>query len=301
MAVQDIDFEGTDNQGQGSDTGTKPTNEGNNDDVTNLGGDDVEDVNDKGGGDPKDTTNDDSTNKDDDNLSTGELNTGDQVEVDGVTYTVAENGDIVDEKGNVFKEAKDVKEWLKSVSVEDENDDTITLNSIQEALDVTITDESGKPVEFTDDAAGVKSYVDSVIELRSKELQEAAINRLYSDNPLLKQFQDYVQLNGTARGFGDIPDRSKIQLDKDNKHQLIAVIKMAAQEFGNKSLNDNYIKYLDDSGSLYDEAKSQLEALVDKDKNYRKEIERQAADKENKKLKILKNIGKKLIMLLTVV
>lgn len=52
---------------------------------------------------------------------------------------------------------------------------------------------------------------------------------------------------------------------------------MAATEFGNKSLNDNYIKYLRDSGSLYDEAKTQLAALVDKDKAYRKDIETQAA------------------------
>lgn len=53
---------------------------------------------------------------------------------------------------------------------------------------------------------------------------------------------------------------------------------MAAQEFGNKSLNDNYIKYLRDSGGLYDEATNQLAALVDKDKAYRQQIEIQAAE-----------------------
>lgn len=293
MAVSDIDFEGTNVQGNNGNTETNPDVPTNKEDVTNLGGDDVDDITGKNGSEPghNNTGNKDDNN---DNPSTGELNAGDQLEVDGITYTVAQNGDLVDDKGNVFKEAKDVADWLKSVNVEnDEPDSSITLASIQESLGVTITDENGEPVNFTDDAAGVKAYVDSVIELRSNELQQAAINRLYSDNPLLKQFQDYVQLNGTPRGFGEIPDRSGIKLDKDNEQQLIAVIKMAAQEFGNKSLNDNYIKYLRDSGGLYDEARNQLGALVDKDKAYRKEIETKAAEQRKQEADDIKNYWEK--------
>lgn len=293
MAVSDIDFEGTNVQGNNGNTDNNPDVPTNKEDVTNLGGDDVDDITGKDSGEPNP---DNTGNKDnnDDNPSTGELNIGDQLEVDGITYTVAQNGDLVDDKGNVFKEAKDVADWLKSVNLENnEPDSSITLASIQESLGVTITDENGKPVSFTDDAAGVKAYVDSVIELRSNELQQAAINRLYSDNPLLKQFQDYVQLNGTPRGFGEIPDRSGIKLDKDNEQQLVAVIKMAAQEFGNKSLNDNYIKYLRDSGGLYDEARNQLEALVDKDKAYRKDIETKAAEQRKQEADALKNYWEK--------
>lgn len=293
MAVSDIDFEGTNVQGNNGNTENKPDVSTNKEDVTNFGGNDVDDIT---GKDSEESNPDNTGNKDDndDNPSTGELNVGDQLEVDGITYTVAQNGDLVDDKGNIFKEAKDVADWLKSVNVEnDEPDSSITLASIQESLSVTITDENGKPVSFTDDAAGVKAYVDSVIELRSNELQQAAINRLYSDNPLLKQFQDYVQLNGTPRGFGEIPDRSGIKLDKDNEQQLIAVIKMAAQEFGNKSLNDNYIKYLRDSGGLYDEARNQLEALVDKDKAYRKDIETKAAEQRKQEADAVKNYWEK--------
>ena len=293
MAVSDIDFEGTNVQGNNGNTDNNPDVSTNKEDVTNLGGNDVDDITGKDSGEPN-PDNTGSEDNNDDNPSTGELNVGDQLEVDGVTYTVAQNGDLVDDKGNVFKEAKDIADWLKSVNLENnEPDSSITLASIQESLGVTITDENGKPVSFTDDAAGVKAYVDSVIELRSNELQQAAINRLYSDNPLLKQFQDYVQLNGTPRGFGEIPDRSGIKLDKDNEQQLVAVIKMAAQEFGNKSLNDNYIKYLRDSGGLYDEARNQLEALVDKDKAYRKDIETKAAEQRKQEADALKNYWEK--------
>ena len=285
MAVVDIDFEGAGSKTTNTNDNNNGGAQNNQDDVTHLNGSDVSDINTSDTDDNKNTpnNNDDNNNNNDNNNgddthSTGELNVGDQIEVDGVTYTVSENGDVVDAEGNVFKAAADVAEWLKTVDVKDDDDnDKLSLSSIQEAVGITINDENGNPVEFTEDANGVKSYIDSVINLRSTELQQAAINRLYQDNPLLKQFQDYVQLKGTPKGFGDIPDRSGIKLDKENENQLIAVIKMAATEFGNKSLNDNYIKYLRDSGSLYDEAKTQLAALVDKDKAYRKDIETQAA------------------------
>ena len=297
MAVQDIDFEGANNTGGNV---TNDTNTGaldNKEDVTHLNGGDVDDITNGSTDDNKNKPDDKDDNTNDqhnDDTSTGELNVGDQLEVDGVTYTVAENGDLVDDKGNIFKEAKDVAEWLKSVDVkDDDDDDSLTLSSIQEAVGITITDENGKTVEFTEDANGVKSYIDSVISLRSTELQEAAINRLYQDNPLLKQFQDYVQLNGTAKGFGDIPDRSGIKLDKNNESQLVAVIKMAAQEFGNKSLNDNYIKYLRDSGGLYDEAANQLAALVEKDTAYRQQIEIQAAAQRKQEADNIKNYWEK--------
>lgn len=281
MALLNIDFEGgnnTDNSKNNISTTESPNKQ---EDVTSLGGADVVDIhNTDENTTTQTTTTDDNNSKTDDtnNLSTGGLVVGDQLEIDGVNYTVAENGDIVDDKGVVFKEAKDVAEWLKSMDVSDNNDnDTLNINNIQEAVGITITDDNGNPVEFTDTPDGVKSYIDSVINLRSNELQQAAVNRLYQDNPLLKQFQDYVQLKGTARGFGDIPDRSGIKLDKNNENQLVAVIKMSAEEFGNKSLNDNYINYLRDSGSLFEEAQRQLTALVEKDKAYKKEIETQAA------------------------
>ena len=293
MAVADIDFEGTGGNGTGSSTsngneGNGGQGNGGQEDVTNLNGGGNADITgqdgnhggDGGNGDQRGNQGSEGNNEGegDGSSSTGELSEGDTIEFDGTTYTVDASGNLVDDKGNVFKEAKDVADWLKSVEVEGDGNSsgTLSISSIQEALGIIVTDAEGKNIEFTDDAAGVKAYVDAVIDLKSKDLQQAAVNKLYADNPLLKQFTDYVQLTGTAKGFGEIPDRSGIQLDKENEEQLKAVIRMAAKEFGNKSLNENYIKYLKDSGGLYDEAKAQLQALVEKDAAVRKDIEAQA-------------------------
>ena len=249
------DITGKDNQGQGS--------EGNGDGQGNQGGEGEG----NGAGDGQ-------GGQQDNFSSTGELAAGDNVEFEGETYTVAENGDLVDKDGKVFKEAKDVKEWIESL--QEETDDSITLENIQNAFGQTIVGEDGKPVEFTNDAAGVQAYVKAVVDLQRNEIAEGAVNKLYADNPLLKQFIDYVQVNGSPRGFGELPDRTGWQIDKDNAAQQETIVRMAAREFGNASLNDNYIKYLKDTGGLYDEAVNQLKALQDKDKTVRAEIEQRA-------------------------
>ena len=280
MEGQDIDFEGG--------AGTQPaanadTNPANQEDTTSLDGGGTEDVTGKSNEtQPQDGSASESTDKengfnDEDSNANASLEAGTQIEFDGNTYTVADNGDIVDSEGNVFKEAKDVQSWLdENNTVDTDENGELSIDAIREAVGIDITDENGKAMDFENTPAGVRSYVESVIALKSNEIQEGTINKLFAANPMLKQFIDYVQLNGTPRGFGDIPDRSGIQLDKDNPEQLKAVIRMAAQEFGNESLSDSYIKYLQDSGALYDEAKKQLQALVGKDQAYRKEIEQRA-------------------------
>lgn len=308
MPLADIDFEGAAQQTGSSGAAQSTENGGNNnatqEDMTHLNGNNQEDITSKDGANnnnsqqegQSDDTNNGSNHNDQDanNSSTGELAVGDTLEFEGFTYTVDKDGNLVDDKGSIFKQANEVSDWLKSMDVDDNNqvDGGLNLASIQEALGVTVTDSEGKAIEFTDDADGVKAYVNSVIDLKSNELQTAAINKLYSDNPLLKQFNDYVQLTGSPRGFGEIPDRSGIQVEKDNEAQQVAIIRMAAQEFGNKSLNENYIKYLRDSGGLYDEARNQLQALAEKDIAVRKEIETRAAAQRQEEAENVANYWK---------
>ena len=212
-----------------------------------------------------------------------ELEAGTELEIDGQVYTIAENGDIVDKDGKVFKEAKDVKEFLKENEPVDD-DEELNLNSIKEAIGIDVKDEQGNDIEFPDTPQGVKDYVDAVVATRTNEVAQGAVNKLFMDNPMLKQFIDYVRITGTPRGFGDIPDRSGIVLDKDNENQLAAVIRMAAEEFGNASMDEAYIDFLKTSGRLYDTAKAQLDALINHDKQIRDEIEQRAEQARQEEL-----------------
>lgn len=282
--MPDIDFEGTQQTTppQEGNAGNNPNVKENNnpatqEETTHLNGGGTEDITGKNNENNQNNQGGENNNEEQ-NQAPHDIEEGTEVEYEGVVYKIDNKGDLVNDKGEVFKEAKDVKKWLEDNGVTDEADNSeISIDSIKESFGVDITDANGNPVDFTNDAAGIKAYVDAVFDLKANEIQQGAINKLYSDNPLLKQFVDYVTIKGTPKGFGDIPDRSKIELDKDNDAQLEAVIRMAAQEFGNKSLNENYIKYLKSTGSLYDEARAQLEALVAKDNQTRKDIEERAA------------------------
>lgn len=305
MAELNIDFEGGNNQTQDTEVAANNTNNGGGNDATKP---DTTDINGGGTGDINDNTNNENQDKNNDinndNNSNNDnkndddkhhdLEVGTTIDFDGTEYVVAENGDIVDKEGKVFKKADEVKSWLKENEATDEgNEDEITVENLQKQFGIEITDENGKPVEFANTASGVKAYVEAIKDLQANEIRQGTINKFYADNPLVKQFVDYVQINGTYRGFGQLPDRTGIQLDKDNKNQQIAIIRMAAEEFGNKSLNDNYIKYLESTGALYDEAKSQLEALQNKDKETRKQIEVKAAAAREEERKSVENYFKK--------
>ena len=214
----------------------------------------------------------------DTNPSTGGLEAGTVVEFEGIEYTVAENGDIVDKDGKVFKAAADVQAWLDENEQTDDNSlNGTSVKDLIDAVGIEVKDEKGNDVEFTDDKEGFKSYINSVIELKSNEAREATLNKFYQDNPVVKQFVDYMTVNGgDPRGFGQIPDRSGITVDKENANQQEQIIRLASKEFG-LNVSDAYIKYLKDSGGLYDEAVNQLVALQEKDKAVREQITREAA------------------------
>lgn len=283
--MPEIDF------GNGVNTNITNDNNANNgqEDKTPLDGkQDIVDVNanpENNGGNDNNTTppagNDNGDNNNDggaDDSSTGGLEQGTEIEYEGVTYTVDENGNVVDAEGKIFKEAKDVDAWLKENEFSDSDEQVeIPLKDVIEKIGIEIKDEAGNPVEFTNDAAGLESYINSVAEIKSNEASAATLNKFYQDNPVVKQFVDYLTVNGgNPRGFGEIPDRSGIIVDKDNEHQQEQIIRVAATEFGNKSVTDAYIKYLKDSGALYDEAVSQLQALKEKDTNIREQIKNEA-------------------------
>lgn len=284
------DINGEDNKGGNKDgDGTDPEPPSNKDSDG-----DGKDGKDAGNGDGKDNPNDKNGKGDDTTPFTGGLEQGTNVEFEGQTYTVDANGNLVDKDNKVFKEAKDVKAWMDSLQVEEPTDE-INLAAIQKALDVELTDEDGKPAEFEDSIEGIKSYVDKVIELKNNEVAQAAINKVFTDNPILKQFVDYLTVNnGDPSGFGERPDRSSITVDEKSEEQQIAIIKTAAKEFGNASLNDNYIKYLKDLGGLYDEAKIQLANLQAADKQrdevYAQQAEAQRQQEEAETLAYWKDI-----------
>lgn len=227
------------------------------------------------------------------------LEPGTVLDIDDKKYTVDDKGNIIDDKGNIFKEAKDIKEFIDSFNVEDSNnEDEISIDSIKNAFEIDIVDENNTPVEFENSPAGIKSYLDAVIETRENEIAENAINQLYEKVPVLKDIVPYYIANGNSLdGFFEIKDRSNIVIDDNNEAQQEEIIKMSWSEQGRKGDVDNYINYLKSTGALAEVAKEELEALKEKDEQTRKAIaeqaekaERDAIEKEEKYWKGVKDV-----------
>ncbi len=255
-------------------TGTLDTNGNPIDDITNNGNDDS-----NNGDADKDKQSSSSTGgqptnkKDEGNSSSDEYDLEeDTIIEDGDNkYTVDKDGNLIDDKGNIFKAKNEVAAYLKEFEVDDtKEDDKIDVKSIQELVGVSVTSEDGKPVTFDNTPQGVASYVQSVLDLKRDEFAKAGVNKLFEDYPVVSDFLNYYVANGNSfEGFGELRDRSGIEVDEQNVSQQEAIIREAFREFNRRGNIDKYIQYLKDSNELFNVAKEELEALQKADNEIR--------------------------------
>ena len=264
---------------------------------TDTNGVPADDINDNNGDGNKGDSNKDNGNKNDnngdDNKNTNlenHLEAGTSIEVGENTYTVDEQGNLVDKDGNIFKEAKDVDAWFKEFDKIENTEDEININTIQDAIGIQITDDNDKPIEFENSIEGIKSYINAVVETTRDEHYETAINTLYQKYPILNDVLNYYLANGNSlEGFNEIPDRSGITINDSDEAQQEAIIRTAWKEQGRKGDVESYLQYLKSSGTLLATAKEELAGLQEADAQYRKEIEEEAERKENERIKKLED------------
>lgn len=219
-----------------------------------------------------------------------DLSEGQVIEIGDDSYTVDKEGNLVDKDGNIFKEAKDVQEFLKGFDVDNsDSDEELNIDNIQKALGIELTDDNDQPIQFENTIEGVKSYVNSVIEAQKKDVAEAAIAAVFTKYPIVEQFLNYYIANGESyEGFGQTPDRSNITIDDNNEAQQENIIRTAWKERNMAGDVESYIQYLKASNILAATARTELKALQESDKQKRDEYEKEAKRVEEEKAKSLK-------------
>ena len=252
----------------------------NNEPKVDENGNPIQDVNQNQLNNNEENTNEENTNEKDKENSNEEdikLEEGNTVTVEDKIYTVDKDGNLVDDKGNIFKKAEEVKDWLKEFSVDETKDDEINLDNIQKALDYEVTDEEGNPITYENNIEGVKAYINDVIETSKLEHYETAINTLYQKYPILQEVLNYYIANGNSlEGFTETPDRSNITIDDTNEEQQIEIIKTLWKEQGIKGDVTQYINYLKNASILTSTAKEALDTLKSIDAENKKAYEEEA-------------------------
>lgn len=208
------------------------------------------------------------------------LEAGTKIDTPDGALIVDAQGNLIDKDGNVFKTKDEANDYLNQFDSDGDGDgqeEEFSIKTIQEAIGVDVVDDKGKKVKFDNTPDGIKSYVNSVIEIRESEIAEAAINRLYQDVPVLPDIINYYVANGgSLEGYNEIPDRTQIVVDDNNVSQQKAIIKQAHKEFGRRGDVNKYIKYLEDSGQLLETAKDELAALQQANKEEHERLRQQA-------------------------
>lgn len=280
----DMDFgygQNVNTNGGGSDNKSEQ-----NQDVTNLDNGQVENPN--GGENINEPPAGKEKNENNENDNPTKLEEGTTLEIGDAKYTVDKDGNVVDSNGNIFKEASQVSEWMKEFENVEENTSDISIDSIKAAIGIEITDDNDNPIVFDNTVEGIKSYVDSVIETSKQEHYDTAINTLYQKYPIVKDVINYYVANGNSiEGFGQVPDRSGIEIDENNEAQQEQIIRTAWSERKQRGDVNSYINYLKSSGTLLATAKEELDGLKEADAQYKRDIEAKAAAEEKEKIETL--------------
>lgn len=280
----DIDFgygQNVNTSGGGSDNKGEQ-----NQDITNLDNGQVENPNGGENINEPPAGKEGTENNGDDNPT--KLEEGTTLEIGDAKYTVDKDGNVVDSNGNIFKEASQVSEWMKEFENVEETTSDISIDSIKAAIGIEITDDNDKPIVFDNTVEGIKSYVDSVIETSKQEHYDTAINTLYQKYPIVKDVINYYVANGNSlEGFGQVPDRSGIEIDENNEAQQEQIIRTAWSERKQRGDVNSYINYLKSSGTLLATAKEELDGLKEADAQYKRDIEAKAAAEEKEKIETL--------------
>lgn len=218
-------------------------------------------------------------NKPEDKDAPVELVEGTNIVVGDDTYTVDKDGNLLDKDGKIFKDAKDVQEFIKSFDAIDDGETELSIDTIKEKVGIDVVDENGKPVEFENTPDGIAAYIDSVIEQRQEEFAEAGVNQLLATYPIVQDVINYYVANGNSlEGFGEIKDRSNIVIDEKNIAQQEAIIRESFKEFNKRGNVDEYIQYLKDKGMLYTTSQEELQGLVDADMQAKEQLAEQARE-----------------------
>lgn len=197
-----------------------------------------------------------------------------------------DNGDkdIILNADEVNTEEVNNEETNTETQTEDDEEGTSILDILSDITGMSeFTDEDGNAISFNDDEEGVKAYLSKVKESYVKEATEAATSNLFNNFPELHDAYNYLRINGSLDGFNKATNWDGITLEEKDTDKLKDVVKEYYKTIG-KTATEPYMKYLEESGELFNEAKSSLEFLKENDIKMKADAEAQIKAAEEKEI-----------------
>ena len=223
---------------------------------------------DNGGADAGDGDNggaDDNTNGNSTDEATDvTFESGDEVEIDGVSLTINENGDAVDSDGKVIATKSQIKEMSTESNSEENNEgneDTFTIDDVAKITGVEVV-KDGKKLVFDNTPEGFAKRELAIIANTKEATAQSAISEFFKENPAIYAAYKYKTVNGSLKGFGVDKQYANLSLDTMSVDQKINIIKadLKGQNISDSRIN-SLVKSIVDSDTVDAEAKASLALL----------------------------------------
>lgn len=136
-----------------------------------------------------------------------------QIEIDGTLYTLDDNGNAVDDNGEI----KFTKEQIDAMSDEGANElDGDYIEAISKASGIVIKDEKGELVKFEPTIEGFAKREAAVKALGEREGFAKGFNEFLANNPDIAALVEYKSKFGTIEGYSANVDYSKVEIKDDD-------------------------------------------------------------------------------------
>jgi hypothetical protein len=199
---------------------------------------------------------------DDDTDTTSKI----EIDEDGViiSYTIDDNGNAVDTDGSI----KYTKQQLDELEEDQSSDSTIDIEKVIEATKIVNYDKDGNPIKYENTEEGYQQYTLDTYNRGAQDAVGEYEQSLFGKYPVLTDVINYLAVNNTLEGFGNVIDYGKVKLEKDNTEQLKSIIYDARSKRGEtKAKIDSYVEYImsgdTSNDKLNSEAGDELKYLQD--------------------------------------
>jgi hypothetical protein len=219
----------------------------------------------------------------------------DAVEIGDVTYILDENGNALDEQGQVkyTKEQLEAEDFNPDSEVsndgDDSDDDNFSISKVEEITKIKVL-KDGQELKFEDTVEGIAKRELAIAEQYQNLGKQAAIDEYFKSNPELDRARQFLSVNGSLKDFGKVTTYKDVEIDPKNTEQMASII-IEGLKLSNmpESQISSYVEYLRTSNGLEDAAKTNLDALKANEaeitknisKKYQEQLDADRIEKEN--------------------
>ena len=181
-----------------------------------------------------------------------------QVEIDGTLYTLDDNGNAVDDNGEI----KFTKEQIDAMSDEGANElDGDYIEAISKASGIVIKDEKGEPVKFEPTIEGFAKREAAVKALGEREGFAKGFNEFLANNPDIAALVEYKSKFGRIEGYSANVDYSKVEIKDDDNLLADLIYKAEIQKGTSPERAKRIVEFAKANNTLKDDATESLNWL----------------------------------------